>query len=152
MNSNSNRIWFEIYLNKSKENRKFHYSIGPHCSPQPRWPTGPHPSCTAHIGSPCQSEHAQGVSKAGIARGHRVVHDQRTPHGELADASSKLYRRQGSRPNLHHSTSYMPLYWNVNRDGQKGVLIEAAGGSVAAVGFDVDKRLWSGRRPLGSAT
>jgi hypothetical protein len=59
----------------------------------------------------------------------------------LTDDSSELYHRQGSRPNHHHSTSYAPLHRNLNKDGRKKFLTEAAGGSMAALGVDVDKRL-----------
>jgi hypothetical protein len=57
MNSNLNRIGFEIYLNNSKEKSKIHYFIEPHCSHghngilgcgPTRWPK------VAAFGSPCQ--------------------------------------------------------------------------------------------------
>jgi hypothetical protein len=45
----------------------------------------------------------------------------------------------------------MSLHPHLDDDDRRGVLIEAAGGSVVALGVDMDKWLQSGRKPLGLA-
>jgi hypothetical protein len=73
MNSNLNRIGFEIYLNNSKEKWKIHYFIEPHCSPWSQWHTGLWPNTLAQGGSfwqPVPTGHAPSASRVCAARGH----------------------------------------------------------------------------------
>jgi hypothetical protein len=78
--SNSNRIKFDLHLNKSMKNEKLHYSIGPHCSRWPQWLTGPKPNPN----SPnlrLWPAHAVGcMPSARPVRGHRAVRGQRAWH------------------------------------------------------------------------
>jgi hypothetical protein len=87
--SSSNRIEFDLHLNKSMENEKLHNSIGPHYSPRPQWLTGPKPS----LNSPNPGlwlVHAVGCApSAWLARGHRAVSAQ---HRVVLAGVSVAYR------------------------------------------------------------
>jgi hypothetical protein len=79
--SNSNRIEFELHLNKSMEKLKLHYSFRPHYSPRPQWLTGPKPSPNGPNHGLWPAQAAGCAPSAWPVHGYRAVRVQCAWHG-----------------------------------------------------------------------